>query len=90
MEEEYLRQTMNRILRILPLDDTAVNNLNSKITPNNIQNSDDSCPVIHFLNYAWEYCGSIWTWSILEIPLLVIIIVPIGVISAFVILRNGK
>ena len=51
------------------------------------QISNDSCPVFHFLNYAWQDCGSILTWSILGIPLLVIIAVPIIVISAFVIWR---
>ncbi len=30
------------------------------------QVSNDSCPVIYFPNYAWQDCGSIWTWSISE------------------------
>jgi glucose/arabinose dehydrogenase len=80
----------DRILRVLPLDDTIINNSNSKITSNNVQSNDDSCPVIHFLNYTWEDCGSIWTWSVLGIPLLVIITAPIGIILAFVIWRNRK
>jgi len=51
------------------------------------QISTDSCPVLYFLNYAWEDCGSILTWSILGIPLLVIIAAPIVSVSAFVIWR---
>ena len=51
---------------------------------------DDGCPVLYFLNYAWEDCGSIFTWSILGIPLLVIIATPIGSVLAFVIWRIRK
>lgn len=50
----------------------------------------DSCPVIHFLNYAWQDCGSIFTWSVLGIPLLMIIVAPIGIILAVVIWRVRK
>jgi hypothetical protein len=50
----------------------------------------DSCPVIHFLNYAWQDCGTVWTWSVLGIPLLAIIAAPIGIILAFVIWRVRK
>lgn len=52
--------------------------------------NNDSCTVLHFLNYAWEDCGSIFTWSILGIPLLVILVTPIVSISAFVIWRIRK
>lgn len=54
------------------------------------QMNNDSCPVIHFLNYAWEDCGSIFTWSIFGIPVLVIIVTSIGSISAFIIWRKRK
>lgn len=50
----------------------------------------DSCPVIHFLHYAWKDCGSILTYSILGIPLLMIIAVPVVSIPAFVIWRIRK
>lgn len=54
------------------------------------QTGNDSCPVIHFLGYAWEDCGSIWTWSILGVPLLMIIVAPIGIVLAVVIWRIRK
>jgi len=50
----------------------------------------DNCPVLYFLNYAWQDCGSIFTWSILGIPLLVIIVAPIGSVLAFIVWRIRK
>lgn len=50
----------------------------------------DSCPVIHFLGYAWEDCGSIFTWNVLGIPLLMILVAPIGIVLAVVIWRKRK
>lgn len=51
---------------------------------------NDSCPVIHLFNYVWEDCGTIWTWSVLGIPLLAIITAPIGIVLAIMIWRIRK
>ena len=51
---------------------------------------NDSCRVIHLFNYAWEDCGTIWTWSVLGIPLLAIIAAPIGLVLAIIIWRKRK
>lgn len=77
----------DRILRVLPLNNTIADASNSYVSPDEIQRSGDSCPVIHFLNYAWVDCGTIWTWNVFGVPLLVIIVAPIGIVLAFVIWR---
>jgi hypothetical protein len=52
--------------------------------------ANDSCPVYYILNYAWVDCGSIITYNILGIPLLVIIFSPIVTVLAFIIWRIRK
>ncbi|MCV0409632.1 hypothetical protein [Nitrosopumilus sp.] len=74
-----------------PNDELPVQELSYiPIKESNRQTGDDSCPVIHFVGYAWEDCGSIWTWSILGVPLLMIIVAPIGIALAVVIWRKRK
>lgn len=50
----------------------------------------NGCPVMHLLGYAWQECGSIFTWNIFGIPLLMIIVAPIGIVLAVVIWRIRK
>lgn len=86
MPEEQLLQIAESMIREKPVQElTPISNIES-----NKQTGDDSCPVIHFIGYAWQDCGSIWTWSILGVPLLMIIVAPIGIILAVVIWRIRK
>ena len=65
----------------------VIPNLDGEFAYPDKQIKKDSCPVHYFSNYAWQDCGSIFTWNILGIPLLVIITAPLGIILAFVIWR---
>ena len=54
-----------------------------------MKNEMNGCPVMH-LGHIWQDCGSIFTWSILGIPLLMIIVAPVGIVLAVVIWRIRK
>ncbi|AFS82575.1 hypothetical protein NSED_03845 [Candidatus Nitrosopumilus sediminis] len=87
----FLDDTQIRIESQMPLDQILQIAESMIVEKTDVKMKNmDGCPVIHFIGYAWEDCGSVFTWGILGIPLLVIIVVPVIITLISIIWRYRK